>query len=123
MFLLAGIQHHHVQMDADQSRLRLVVEPGRHRRAPVATSRRQPVLAEALNQDGPGIGNAVHGPAACRGPAGKAEARLPRIKRESILGAIAMRDRIGQLADQIEEFQHRARPPVRYEQRHRIRPQ
>ena len=79
------------------------------------------VVAETAHQLGPGP---------C-GPA-KVPADLDRLAREAvpgqggqhevegILGAAAVRGRVGQRADRVDQLDHRARPAVRHDQRQRV---
>ena len=113
---------HHVQVYA---RAVLGVEAAdlaRHHRAPVAALRAVAVVAEAGHQHDPRLRDATDIPTGVVRRARPSVARHRRAHHvERVRGIAAMRARIAQRIDHVEELAHRSRPAVRDHERQRVR--
>ena len=111
-----------VDVDAEQACRRLARHRAGDGRAPVAALGDVAGVAEALHQLRPGSRDAVGAPAGVRRLAGEAVARHRRQDEiERVLRASAMRGRIGERADGLEQLEHRAGPAMRHDQRQGVR--
>jgi hypothetical protein len=87
-------------------------------RAPVAALGEPAVIAEALHEGDPRVGDAGDVPAGRGRFVGEPETRHGRDHDvKGVLGVAAVGDRIGQRADQVPELQNRAGPAVAQQQR------
>ena len=78
-------------------------------------------VAEAVHQLRPGLRDAADVPAELGGLAGEAVAGQGRQHEvERVLGASAVRGRVGERADGLEQLDDRAGPAVRHDQRQRV---
>jgi hypothetical protein len=79
-------------------------------------------VAEAMHQLRPGLRDAADVPAKLGRLAGEAVAGQGRQHEvERVLGAPAVRGRVGERADDLEQLDDRAGPAVRHDQRQRVR--
>ena len=119
---VGGRGHQHVHVQAEHV---LRVEPadlqGDHR-AGVAALGEVAVVAEAAHQLDPGAGDPAVLPAGLAGRAGEAEAGDGRDHQvEGVRRVAAVRARVGQRVDHVEELGDRAGPAVGEQQRRRVR--
>ena len=100
----------------------LRAERGRDRRAPIAALRAIARVTEPIHQHRPGRCDAVDTPAGRRRLGREAEAGQRRTNHVERVGRVAaMRGRIGQRLDHLVELDHRTRPAMGDDQRHRFR--
>ena len=108
-------------MDADQPFGRLAAHRVGDRSAHVAALGDVAGVTEAVHQLGPGLPDAAGPPAELGWLAGEAVAGDRRQHEvERVLGASAVRRRIGERADRLEQLDDRARPAVGHDQRQRV---
>ena len=120
-FGVAQRRREKVGVDADQTvecqAAHRVSDLGAH----VAALRDVPGVTEAPHQLRPRLSDADGAPAELGRLAGEAVARYRwQHEIERILGATAVRGRVGERADGLEQLDDRARPAVRHDQRQRV---
>ena len=108
-------------MDADQPLGRLAAHHVGDEGAHVAALGDVAGVAEAVHQLRPGARDSAWVPADLRRLAGEAVAGQGREHEvERVLGASAVRGRVGERANGLEQLDHRAGPAVRHDQRQRV---
>ena len=111
-----------VQVNGLQALHMLLRHPGGHARPPVAALGDIAGVAQSIHELRPRLGNMRNAPAAGGGLVGEAVAGERRGDHvEGVFGLSAVRRRIGQRAQNLEEFHHRSRPPVGHDDRQGVR--
>ena len=121
-FHIGSGRHRHRDVNAGAMRGILCTDRGGDHRSPIAALRAVSRITQAIHQHRPARCNTVDAPAGCLRLPGEAKARQRRtddVKR--VGGVAAVRGRIGQRLDHLVKLDHRARPAVRDDQRHRFR--
>ncbi len=114
-------RHEQVHVDADQPLGCLAAHRVGDGGAHVAALGDVAVIAEAAHQLRPRHRDAAGGPAELGRLAREAVARQGREHQmERVLGASAVRGRVGERADDLEQLDDRAGPAVGHDQRHRV---
>lgn len=109
-------------MDADQPVGGDPAELRRDDRAEVAALCAEPLVPEPRHQLQPRAGGPFDAPAGLGGGSGEREARQRGSDDvERVRGVATMAGRVGQRTYELEEVVHRARPPMRDQQRRRVR--
>ena len=98
----------------------LLAEGRAHAGAPVAAHRAVTRVAQPLHQDGPSPRDPLDAPPSPIGLA--AEPVTGQRRADDVKRASPGPGRVGQRSDHLQELHHRPRPPVRHDQRQRIRP-
>ena len=119
---IAARGHHQIDVDADHPVLVRIAEPAGDRGAPVAALRAETAIAEhVMHQGGDTIRHFGNAEPLLAGAKRQAVSRQGRRHHGEGVARVAAEARgIGEARNDLEKFEHRARPAVQQKQRHRV---